>query len=383
MSLAANFAEQASVGYLVESSQPASTFQDAPAHPGFAELVDRETRSSRHLMIGEPHVDAMTDRTFALLADSPEAFQLAARNGVKHLVLETPQSEQGKYDDFMSGKISREEMVAHLKNGQFSSISVDDDVVPADIQDRRRQLMAENITRTLENARDAGMQVHCVDTSAQRYLNQVNDPALKALEPFREEYFAQHPEDRALFENRDHGAVLRVSEFCLDKVEALPPDQQEQLRSALQKEDDERIFSSKVSRFEADLEVYGLIRERIPPNEKMIGVFGNGHLENPLDFSADRSIRGIDELLEQEGATVTTIGLRSRSSDVTVDKMHEHLAGVPIDPVDYTIYLDDGVIQDRGKNPIGNLESGLHSNALDQMYSPNPSQPVVQGQALK
>lgn len=381
MTLAANFAEQASVGYLVESSQPASSFQDSPAHPGFAELVDRETRSSKHLMLGEPHLDAMTDRTFALLADSPEAFEKAAGNGVKHLVLELPQSHQGKVDDFMSGKISRDEMKAYLRDAPFSSIQADggDEALQA----RRRELMAENITRTFENARDAGMKVHCVDTSSDRFLNEALNPMLPSFAPYREAYLAEHPEDSALLAAKDGGAMTRFTEYFIEKTDALPEDERERLLETARKEFDDHIFASRVSRFEADLEIYGLIRERIPPNEGMIGVFGTAHLENQVDFRAERSVRGVDDLLEEEGASVTTIGLRSRGSDATLAETNREFSYVPIDPVDYTIYLDDGVMLDRGKNPIGTLESGMHSDALDQMYSPGASQPIVQGQTPK
>lgn len=319
--------------------------------PGFSALMDQATRSSKHVMLGEPHRDNMTARTYGLMADNPEAFQSAARNGVKHLVIELPAEMQGDVNAFMSGSISREEFKDRLKGLDFGSAQGD----AADVA-RQEEVITENMTRTFENARDSGMKVHFVDTSADSsFSSPVPDSVLSRSMEWTREYAALHPDDEAKIAAKDPEAIGRLADFITAKVEALPEGE----RAQMGRDMSDRTFRDQVSRAEADLEIYGLIRERIPPGEGMIGVFGAHHLDNNNDFRAERSILGIDDLLEEEGASVSTIELESNESRDHMRRTNTENGLVPLDPPDYKINLDEGSIVDRGNNPVGTLEGGL------------------------
>lgn len=79
------------------------------ASPGLTSLVDKATRNGGHVFFGEPHTDGVMLKQYELLANNPDAFKVAAQNGVKHLALEFPSDFQSYADDFVAGKIGRDE----------------------------------------------------------------------------------------------------------------------------------------------------------------------------------------------------------------------------------------------------------------------------------
>lgn len=323
--------------------------------PGFSALIDRATGSSSHVMIGEPHRDGMTARTYGLLADNPEAFQSAARNGVKHFVVELPSDMQSDVDAFMSGEISRDEMKNRLNTLTFPALRGDDVAGQKDV-------LTENMTRAFENAKDAGLSVHFVDTSSGRFSYSDTPVSIQQkTDELTREYMRLYPEEGARIYAKQPDAIERLQDFMVDKFEEMP----EQERQRLAQDLSDLRFNSQVSRSEADLEVYGLIRERIPPGEGMIGIFGSHHLDNNKDFRAERTILGIDDLLEEEGATVTTIEMESNESARALREYDELNGLVPLDPPDFKVNVDEGTINDRGKNPVGTLEGGLTTPSRD------------------
>lgn len=334
--------------------------------PGFAALIDRSTSSSNHVMLGEPHRDGMTSRTYGLLADNPEAFQSAARNGVKHLVVELPTGMQSDVDAFMSGEISRDEMKSRLNTLTFPALQGDDIA-------GQKDALTENMARTFEAARDAGLSVHVVDASSGRDWGPATPASLQQkTDELTREYMRLHPEEGARIYANQPEAIEKLQDFMVDKFDEMP----EQERQRLAQDLSDHRFNYQVSRSEADLEVYGLIRERIPPGEGMIGVFGTHHLDNNKDFRAERSILGIDDLLEEEGATVTTIEMESNESARVLREYDESNGLIPLDPPDYKVNVDEGTILDRGKNPVGTLEGGLTAPSRDATS-------VVSGNELK
>lgn len=300
--------------------------------PGLTALVDKATRNGGHVFFGEPHVDGMVLKQYELLANNPDAFKAAAQNGVKHLALEFPTVLQSYADDFTTGKIDREKFKGELD--RFSTPWVEGDA---------REAFMENFTRTIENAKQAGMKVHFADSTWKEMQN-LSTPESEALEAKMLEAYKEEKPDKS------------IQEFAADFVSRMPAEERESLLKGLK----ERQEELQIKRLD-DSEQYAYLRQRIPMGEAMMGVVGLKHLDNHLDTKMGVKTRGIDDYLEEEGARVTCIEVHSQR---TLDYFREEYdlnRAAKKDPPDYTIILDDKRILDRAGNDAGRLDRPLEN----------------------
>lgn len=238
---------------------------DKTRFPALAGLVADSSKKG-HVLLGEPHEDGMAMRTYAFLAASPEMFKQAAQNGVKHLVLEFPHEFQGKIDSYLEGKTDRPE----LRYGLFKDPDMSFDSIWAS-NDGQREAFENSFLQTIDNARNAGMKVVAADVTVEEILKAQSG----ALEKLREGNLSQENHRKAI----------------------------------------STIKSASWDRFD-DAEQFNLLRQTIPPTDKIMAVVGVRHINSPvirLDESDPRhgeNPKGIaDRLREEGGHPVTTIGL--------------------------------------------------------------------------
>jgi hypothetical protein len=333
-------AEQFNIASQFNSHTPQTT-----PLPGLEGLVDRATKGGNHIFFGEPHANGMALKQYETLANSPEAFHIASRNGVKHLALEFPNELQGTVDRYMSGELSREQ----FKHAIFDN-PVGDTFNMQWVSGDALIQFKERFTQTIDNANNAGMRVHFADMTASKILSQPE--SIVALEQKIEE---QYSEDHPLNTKRP-----KFSEYREQYIENLTPEE----RAHLEQDYEEHIAKGMETRFD-DSEQYNYLRSRIPMNEGIMGVVGNNHLNNI------HKGQGIDDLLEsEETKTVTSVEVHDSQTRPFMAEVNRLAGTAPSDLPDYTIIIDQQAIYDRDNN----LVNGPDQGSANQPSTPKPEQ---------
>lgn len=305
-----------------------SSYEPQPGtSPGLTALVDKATRNGGHLFFGEPHVDGMIIKQYELLGNNPEAFKVAAKNGVKHLALEFPHEFQSHLDDFMAGKTTRSEFKKGL-----------DDFGTPWAEGAALDAFKENMIRTVENAKDAGMKVHFADVTW-KSMQDFSTPESRALEQkIMKEYEEKKPD-------------VTSHQYIMDYVANMPAQERDDLLRGLK----ERQEEMQMQRFD-DSQQYSHLRQRIPMGEGIMGVVGLKHLDNNMDVKAGVKTRGIDDYLEEEGGRVTSIEVHTARTHGYYKEEYQLNSTAKNDPPDYSIIVDQKRILDRAGNDAGKLD---------------------------
>lgn len=334
-------------GRLTETYNTADTLRAGTA-PGLISLVDNVTRGGGHVFFGEPHTDGMIIKQYETLAENYGIFRAAAHNGVKHLALEFPSGFQPDIDDYMAGKVTRDEF-KDIVSTKFTSGWLE--------TEQDKEAFSENLTRTISNARAAGMKVHAADvTTGDMIDNHEPSPEVLAWNQYvTQKYVRDNPQ-------------MSLEDYATQEFKKLPRDEQEKLNTKSQEflnngqfkkfANDEEQEAARHKRLD-DFEQYAYLRERIPHGEGIMGVVGLSHLDNSLDEKRNLRTRGIDDYLAEEGGKVTTIEMHTSGSKKTMEDMYAQSGVRAVDPPDYTVILDQKAIIAAEDRQIGRLDRPL------------------------
>jgi|GEM_PF-6583038 len=305
-----------------------SHMSDYRKSPGLTDLVDRATRGGNHIFFGEPHLDGMMVKQYELMANNPDMFKAASKNGVKHLALEIPSGMQLYVDNYVSGKTSRADFLENMKDLQTVWASGD-----------ANQAFRENFVKTVENAYRAGMKVHLADVKANADIANLYPQSIKDMESaLTGRYGKEKPN-------------MTLNEFFEQEMAMLPETTRTQLHADIQQHQEKW----RMSRFD-DTEQYLYLRERIPPHESIMGVVGLTHLNNGMDKAAGHKIMGIDDHLEAEGKKVTTIEVHTHKSKGVMADLAQVPGREAEDLPDYVVDLDNRTIADKQGQEIAKLD---------------------------
>ncbi len=301
--------------------------------PGLISLVDKVTQGGQHIFFGEPHADGMLIKQYQALADNYGIFRAAAHNGVKHLALEFPSEMQSDVDDYMAGKITRDDFKKALSGGFESPWTQNED---------EKNAFLENFTRTISNARSAGMSVHLADVSWREVFEDKGTPEMQAWErKLTEKYEREKPS-------------MSLQDYAQAELDKMPKDEKEKLMKMAQ----DHVDSVRHRRMD-DSEQYAYLRQRIPQGEGIMGVVGLSHLDNNLDEKRNHKTRGIDDYLTEEGGKVTTIEMHTSKSKEIMQDMYEATGVRAVDRPDYTVILDRKEIMSGEDIRIGRIDRPL------------------------
>lgn len=282
----------------------ASGDPDRTRFPALAGLVV-ESAQKGHVLLGEPHEDGMAAQTYAFLAANPEMFRQAAQNGVKNLVLEFPHGFQGKIDSWLAGETDR----AELRFGLFKDPAQRFDTGQWTSNNGQQEAFEDSVLQTIDNARHAGMKVVAADVSANEFLEKYS----RAIEKLR---------------------AGPLSDGELDRISSVVKEEQ-------------------WNRYD-DAEQFDLLRQTIPPTEKIMAVVGVRHIDSPevpLDKSDPRygeNPKGLaDRLREEGGHPVTTIGLwnNDRQENAMSSGPPEKMGYITkVGGTDFSAFFDEGKV---------------------------------------
>ncbi len=276
---------------------------DGTKFPALADFIVDSSKNG-HVLLGEPHEDGMAMRTYAFLAANPEMFRQAAQNGVKTLVLEFPHELQGKLNAYLDGKIDRPELRFSLfqdPDGHFdNSIWVSDD--------KAKDAFENAFLQTIDNAHAAGMKICFSDTTSQKALSPLSESLTPETKTKTEDLIK---EIAAAWKPEKGHSMAALSSFTKDYVEHLPTEEQKKIIDMWDLSTKEKLHD----RYD-DAELYALLRQDTPADEKILYLGGVNHIRQMnIDFPPDHPFysqrpKGFAERLrEEEGLPVTTIGL--------------------------------------------------------------------------
>lgn len=319
----------------------------APVVPGTAHglvsVVDNATRNGQHVFFGEPHLDGMIIKQYAVLAQNPQLFKVAAQNGIKNLALEFPSGMQQDVDNFVAGKISATEFKKNLNDGFIS---------PWLETEHDKRAFQDHFTQTIQNAKDAGMKVHFADVSWQKIMHHQGPPEVQAWEKrLTEKYQQEKPS-------------VSLQDYALAELEKMPQQEKEHLIKIAS----ESIEDARHARFD-DTEQYSYLRERIPHGEGIMGVVGMSHLDNNLDEKRHHKTMGIDDYLTAEGARVTTIEMHTSNTTRTMKNEYDRTGAKALDRPDYTVVLDKNVIMDKDGGLMGQVDKPMPDRTESDRYA--------------
>lgn len=307
--------------------------------PWIGALVDAALQKNAHLFFGEPHVNGVMLKTYEMLAQNPDIFTAAAKNGVKHLVLEFPVPVQRHLDDYAAQAKSRDDLQYYLFENPFGRFSS-----PWLGGDAEKQFQ-QNFINVIDNAQAAGLSVHFADLSCNKFLAAVPQEFIE----IQKMLIARHEEEKS---------PLSILEYIAEYDRNLAPEESQRLLKVLSDFQQE----NRARRMD-DTDQYHYLRNRIPAGEGMIGVVGLSHLDDCFGRDA-----GINALLQREGASVATIEIYDRPN--TLDYMAASYAATGqakrILP-DYTIFLEEDALLAKGDGGVT-----YPTSAPATTYQPKP-----------
>ena len=309
------------------------------ATPWLSDLVDGALQAKdhpAHLLFGESHVNGSFLETYMMLAENPDIFKAAAKNGVRHLVLEFPVAFQKIVDEYARHDIDRDQFLWRVFDDPFYHF-----VTPWVADDAVAQFKA-TFADVIDNALESGLKVHFADLSCNKVLG--------AMPP----EFAEM--EKKLAERHDaEKSPLPLQQYIAQYVQNLSREEQLALVDTMTKFQ----YQQRISRVD-DTEQFNYLRESIPAGEGIIGLFGYAHLDDSVATGL-----GLNSHLEREGAAVTTVELYNNRN--TLDLMNAIYATsgtVKRKLPEYTIVLDEGAVQKR------------ELSVADPAAARNPSPPI-------
>ncbi len=290
--------------------------------PELAALAGSITKHAQHILFGEPHVNGNTLKTYEMLAQTPEIFAAAARNGVKHFCVEFPHSFQRHIDRYQAGEIGRDDLHYHLFEDPFWHY------VAMTLTGDGTAQFQRDFVQCIDNARAAGMRVHFADVAVSHDL-----PVPQEIVDFGRALVSRHAEEKS---------ELPVQQYIVNSYAALPDTE----RARLDKIYEDYQEARRRLRMD-DTEQYEFLRGRFPAGEGIMGVVGLGHLDGNMDPS--KSITG---LLRAEGSEVATIELYDREdAHAFITEMYRLTGRVQNSPPDYTVIMDDHALLNADRKP--------------------------------
>ena len=292
--------------------------------PWIGALVDSTLQKNTHLFFGEPHVNGLMLKTYEMLAQNPDIFTAAAKNGVKHLALEFPVGLQRHLDDYVAQKKNRDDLHWYMFESPFGHF------VSPWMSGAAEKQFQDNFIKVIDNALAAGLSVHFADLTANKFFAAMPQEFIDMEETLA----ARH---------RQENSPLSLIEYCAEYGRNLPPEETQRLVKVFldfQKE-------NRAKRMD-DTEQYNYLRSRFPKGERMIGVVGLSHLDDCVGRDA-----GINALLQREGAGVATIEIYDRPN--TQDYLAASYAAtgqVKRNPPDYTIFLEEDALLAKGESGV-------------------------------
>jgi hypothetical protein len=288
------------------------------AMPEVAALTASITRHAQHILFGEPHVNGNTLKTYEMLAQTPEIFAAAARNGVAHFCIEFPHSFQQHVDRYQAGEIDRDELHYRLFEDPFWHY-----VAMTLTGDATAQFQRDFI-QCIDNARAAGLRVHLADVAVSHDL-----PVPHEIVDFGRALVGRHAEEKS---------ELPVQQYIINTYAALTDTE----RQRLDKIYDDYQEARRQLRMD-DIEQYQFLRSRFPAGEGIIGVVGLAHLDGNADPA--KSITG---LLRAEGSEVACIELYDgEDAHAFIKELYRLTGRIQKNPPDYTVIMDDHALLDR------------------------------------
>ena len=304
----------------------AKVTKPAPDHdekPWLEDLVNSSLSASgrpAHLLLGESHVNGSFLETYMMLAENPGIFEAAAKNGVRHLVLEFPAQFQAQVDKYARHEINIDELGFYLfdsKTLHFVSPWVGDDAAI--------QFQAAFIT-VIDSALDAGLTVHFADVTASKFFSAM-PPEIIAIEA---QFTAQHNAEKS---------AQPLQQYLEEKARNLPLAEKQRLAACMVRHQQEVARKARLD----DTEQFSYLRTRFPATEGIIGVLGFAHLDDSMNTGL-----GLNAQLESEGATVTTIELyNNRNTRDYMTASYKASGTVKGRLPDFTVILDDDAVLDK------------------------------------
>jgi hypothetical protein len=292
--------------------------------PWIGALVDAELQKNDHLFFGEPHVNGVMLKAYEMLAQNADIFAAAAKNGVKHVVLEFPEPLQRHLDDYAAHAKSRDDLQYYLFENPFRRFAS-----PWMAGDAEKQFQ-QNFIKVVDNAQAAGLSVHFADLSCNKFFAALPQEFID----LQKTLIARHEEEKS---------PLSILEYIAEYERNLAPEEAQRLLKILSDFQQE----NRARRMD-DTDQYNYLRSRIPAGEGMIGVVGLSHLDDCVGRDA-----GINIWLKREGASVATIEIYDRPN--TSDYVAESYAATGqvkrIEP-DYTIFLEEDALLAKGESAV-------------------------------
>lgn len=338
-------------GRLTEQYNAADSARAGTA-PGLVSIVDRATRGGQHVFFGEPHAEGMILRQYEILAQNPQLFQVAAKNGVKHLALEFSSNNQEIVDDFVAGEISESIFKKNIGK-KFDSVWLK--------TEEDKKAFIDDFTRTIENAKAVGMKVHFADVNWREITQDKGPPEFQAWQ------------ERVQEKHKQEKSPLPLAKYAEEEFEKMPRREREWLT--------DRVLESgeaeRHRRFD-DSEQYSYLRGRIPMGEGIMGVVGLGHLDNNLDEKRHHKTMGIDDYLVAEGSKVTTIEMHTTASKKAVDDFYQSTGARKSDLPDFTVLVDRQMILDKDGGVLAKLDKPM-PDQKEERYTPYRAAPMMLG----
>lgn len=292
--------------------------------PWVGDLVGKALETSKHVFIGEPHVNGNTVKTYEMLAQNPGIFTEAVKAGVKHFVLEIPDMFQKYVREYAAGEMDRESFrFAIFKNpkGMFMSPWMAGEAMTH---------FQDDFIQAIDNAHAAGMKVHMADYTWDAML-MVDPPG--GFEEFSRQLLKAH---------REQKSKLNRNDFIVEYMKTQTPEEQARISAMLNKYEADKRHARLDDREQLDM-----LRLYVPEGESMLGVVGLGH----LDDSAGNQF-GINYLLEKEGEKVTTIEVYdSANTQKFTEELQALHGGANRKKPDFTIILDEDKVTGRDEKP--------------------------------
>lgn len=298
-----------------------------PARPWLGDLVETALRAEgrpAHLLFGEPHVNGAYLETFLTLAENPGIFEAAARNGVRHFVLEFPTGFQKSLDDYVRHERDREKFLWYVFDNPFFHF-----ITPWVAGEAAAQFKTA-FGAVIDNALAAGLTVHFADLTCNKFLGDM-PPEFGEMEKKLAE---RHEAEKS---------SLPLQQYIAEYVQNLPREEQLALVDTFTRFQ----YAKRISRVD-DTEQFNYLRERIPANEGIMGVFGYAHLDDSVATGI-----GLNSHLEREGAAVTTVEIyNNRNTRDFMDATYAASGAVKRKPPDYTVVLDEDRVLDKNLGPV-------------------------------
>lgn len=299
--------------------------------PYLGGMISSILDTSDHIYFGEPHVNGNFLKTYEMFAQNPALFEAAAKKGVKHFAIEFPSGAQQHLDAYAAKEITREQFRLMLFENKFSRFAT-----PWLSGDAEKQFRS-NFIQAVDNALDAGMQVHFADVSWQVLLT----PPPRDLRELQADLIRKAMKEKP---------KATMDEYLRQNIDAMPAERRDHFNKLIA-EHNRELLQERLD----DMPQYEHLRRRINYGDRIMGVAGLGHLDNSVGNG-----RGINNLLRNDGASVAVIEIYdSRNTQGFTTALQEEVRGIKNrDLPDYTIILEENAVLNRDMKVIDPVTLG-------------------------